>query len=178
MDLTALFYRMVTIFVTIGFGALAGKLRIMDKDLTQKITRLIIYITTPLLILYSVIGTEHLLSNKQVLLLTAIAVCSYAFMLLTSRLIPRLLFVHKHDVRKAGMFEFMYIFSNIRLPHSNTYYIYQTYYILSIYVCAKIYNFAQKEPHLRGALYLLFLSTIPSAPPAYRQPSPHHFPAH
>lgn len=113
MNITALIEKMVIIFVTIGFGFLAGKMDIIDKPMAQKLSKLVVWITNPLLNLNSVLAHEHLLSNREVLILTAIALCGYAFLVISSRFIPLILGVDKNDIKERGIYEFMYIFSNI-----------------------------------------------------------------
>jgi len=101
---------MLVLFGTIAVGYLAGKLRIVGPDFNRSLSGLIINFCASALIINSVIGTERVLSNAQVLALTGIAVLSYAVLILIAQFLPRLLGVKKAD---WGVWRFMTIFSNV-----------------------------------------------------------------
>jgi len=101
---------MVVLFATMGLGFLITKLGLMDTAFNKKLTRIVLYVTSPLLVLSSVTGSEHPLSNREVLLLTAVVVCCYAALVAVSVLVPKLL---RAPARDAGVYRFMFIFSNI-----------------------------------------------------------------
>lgn len=110
MDITALFQKMIVLFFTIGVGYGAVKLRLVDQSFNRHLSRLILYLLQALLILSSVLNTEHLLTNREVLSLTGIATACFVFLILAALLIPKLLRVKG---RNGGLYQFMFIFSNI-----------------------------------------------------------------
>ena len=73
MNIRALILKMIVLFFSIAVGFVGAKTKVLTKESNKAISKLIINITNPLLILSSVMGGEHLLTNAQVLLLTAIA---------------------------------------------------------------------------------------------------------
>ena len=101
---------MLILFCTIGAGFLAGKLRLVGPDFNRNFSNVIINFTSPALVLHSVIGSERVLSNRQVLALTGIALLSYAALIALSQVLPRLLRVEKSAL---GTWKFMTIFSNV-----------------------------------------------------------------
>lgn len=109
MNLSAMVDKMIVLFVAILVGYLITRLGIMDRQANRVLSRLIVNVANPALILSSVLTDERLLSNMQVLELTGIAALCYAFTIGTSFLIPRLLHTSQQE---TGVYRFMYIFSN------------------------------------------------------------------
>lgn len=101
---------MLVLFGTIAVGYLAGKLRIVGPDFNRSLSGVIINFCASSLIINSVIGSERVLSNSQVLALTLIALLSYALLILLAQVLPRLLKVKKAD---WGVWRFMTIFGNV-----------------------------------------------------------------
>jgi len=110
MNISALFTRMIVLFATMGIGYTITKLGLMDTAFNQKLTKIVLNVTMPMMFLSSVINVEHVLTNHDVLVLTLVAAGCYAFLILVSLLLPTLLHVSSRD---GGTYRFMYIFSNI-----------------------------------------------------------------
>lgn len=110
MNIAHIFAQMLILFLTIGVGYAAAKLGHLGPDFNRSLSNLVVYFTSPALVLYSVIGAERVLSNRQVLLLTGISLASYAALILIGLFLPRLLRVPTED---AGIYRFMTIFSNV-----------------------------------------------------------------
>ena len=110
MNIRALILKMIVLFFSIAVGFVGAKTKVLTKESNKAISRLIINITNPLLILSSVMGGEHLLTNAQVLLLTVIAAGTYAVLIPSSFLVSGLLRVPKEQ---DGLYRYMYIFSNV-----------------------------------------------------------------
>lgn len=113
MDLSALYGKMVVIFFTIVLGFLAGRTKLLDTGNAGRITKLVLYMTNPCLVLASVLGTERMLRNTQVLALTGVAAGTYVFLILSSLLLWRVLRIPKQDLRQRGVYEFLYLFANV-----------------------------------------------------------------
>lgn len=110
MDITALIQKMLILFLTILVGYIAAKAGVLTEQSNRAFSSLIVNVTNPLQILASVLCCDHALSNLDVLWLSLIALCSYIFLIASSFLLPKLLRIPPAD---AGLYRFMYIFSNI-----------------------------------------------------------------
>ncbi len=110
MELGALFQTMLSLFAAMAVGFFGAKLRLIDQDFNRKLTALLLTLLHPCLILSSVMGEEHLLSNMQVLELSAIAAGCYAVLIPLSSLLVRALRAPRDD---WGTYRFMLVFSNI-----------------------------------------------------------------
>ena len=109
MDMSAVIQRMIVLFLLLIVGYFANKLGIMDAGFNKRFSGLIINISTPAMILHSVMNSEHLLGNGEVLLLLAIAVLAYAVIIALSFPITMLLGAAPADRR---IYQFMLVFSN------------------------------------------------------------------
>lgn len=110
MNLSAMLDKMIVLFVAILVGYGITKLGVIGKSANQVLSALIVNLANPMLIVSSVMTGERLLSNMQVLELTGVAAVCYAFLIGTSFFLPRLVRAPQED---AGIYRFMYIFSNI-----------------------------------------------------------------
>jgi len=109
MNYSGLFYKMIILFLTLAVGYLAAKRKVMNEDTNRHLSRLLVNVTNPLLIIASVLTGDRLLTNLQVLELTLVSVCCYAALIALSLLVPRLLRV---PAGSAGTYRFLLIFSN------------------------------------------------------------------
>lgn len=110
MDLSALMQTMVLLFATMAAGYAGVKLKLVDSGFSHSLSRLILYILQVLMILGSVLRTEHLLKNREVLALTGISVGCYAVMIAAAWAVTKLLRIKGRD---AGMYQFLFILSNV-----------------------------------------------------------------
>ncbi len=110
MDLSALWNKMFVLFFCLIAGYLAAKAGVINRESNKMFSKLIVCVTNPLQIIASVLTGEHLLSNRDVLVLTLIVVLSYLALIGASFFIPKLLRVRPAE---AGVYRFMFIFSNV-----------------------------------------------------------------
>ena len=110
MDIAALIQKMIQLFLTVLVGFAAAKAGVLNEERNKVLSALIVGVTNPIQVLASVLTSDHALSNLGVLQLSVIALCSYAFLIGSSVLIPKLLRVRQDE---AGLYRFMYIFSNV-----------------------------------------------------------------
>ena len=110
MNMTSLLYTMASLFAAIAVGFAAARLGFLDARFNRQLTKLIIYLLHPLMILSSVFNKEHLLSNRQVLQLMAVGLACYLILIPLSALVVRLLKVPEAD---RGTSRFMLIFANV-----------------------------------------------------------------
>lgn len=110
MEFGALFQTMLSLFAAMAVGFFGAKMGLIDQDFNKKLTSLLLTLLHPCLILSSVMGEEHLLSNLQVLELSAIAAGCYAVLIPLSSLLVRVLRAPRDD---WGTYRFMLVFSNL-----------------------------------------------------------------
>lgn len=110
MDITALFEKMLILFFALAAGYVAAKAGVINETSNKGFSALIANLTNPLQVIASVTAGEVLLSRTDALVLVAVAMCVYAFLIPTSALVPKLLRTSGTD---SQVFRFMYIFSNI-----------------------------------------------------------------
>ncbi len=109
MNISALYATMGLLFITMAVGFGARKIKVVDESFMPNLSRIVITVFQPCLILASVANKEKLLGNMEVLSLTGIALLCYAVLLGLALVLPRL-FGLKTD---QGIYRFMFIFANI-----------------------------------------------------------------
>lgn len=110
MDIAALIEKMAVLFFSILTGYLAARAGVLSTEGNRQLSRLLVNVANPLLIVSSVLRGEHLLANAEVLALTGLIVCCYACTIALGLLVPRLL---RAPQEQRGTYQFMFIFSNI-----------------------------------------------------------------
>ena len=110
MSITTLLYTMASLLAAIAVGFAAARLGFLDARFNRQLTKLVIYLLQPLMILSSVFNKEHLLSNWQVIQLMGVGLACYLILIPLSALIVRLLKVPEAD---RGTSRFMLIFANV-----------------------------------------------------------------
>ena len=102
--------KMLVLFFAMAAGFVCGKRGWLDDAGNRTISRLVVMLTNPMLALSSVLGKERLMSNRQVLLLTAIAFALLFSCMAISRLVVRVLKVPEND---RGLMRFLFSYCNI-----------------------------------------------------------------
>lgn len=97
------------VFTLIAFGYVANKLRILDEGFNRKLSRLVILIACPCLVLSSVMG-ESVPQRGLILPLLLIGLLSHALLLTAGVLLSRLFC---RCTTRRGIYSFMIAFSNI-----------------------------------------------------------------
>ncbi len=110
MDTSQIFSQMLLLFALIALGFLAGKTRVLTAESNRHLTRLVLYITNPCTIVYSVLSGEAQLTIPELFMLTAIALAFFLALIALAHFVPRLLHVPQAH---AGIYRFMTVFSNI-----------------------------------------------------------------
>lgn len=101
---------MAILFLIVAIGYAAAKLGVFPPNTGRVLSQLVVCVTNPCMVLYSVLGSQRQLTNAQVLLLTAIALASYAVLIALAQVLPRLLRCPAQDV---GLYRFMTVFANV-----------------------------------------------------------------
>ncbi len=110
MDFTALMIKIGTLLLSIVCGYLAAKAGYIKEEHNTALSNVAINIATPMLMLSSVMGEEHLLSNMEVIILTIFAVGSYGIPVVTGKFLMNRLHI---PTEQRGLYRYMYVFSSI-----------------------------------------------------------------
>ena len=89
MNFSAVIQQMGVLFLIIGLGYAAAKAKLFPANTNRALAQLVIYITNPCTVLFSVLGSERGLTNRQVYLLTVIAVVFFAAVIGAGLILPR-----------------------------------------------------------------------------------------
>ena len=101
--------QMVEMFLLMAVGYLLGKIGMLDKGSSKKITALVVNVSNPAIIIVSCANKERE-SGNMLLLCAVLSVSIYVYLFAVSFFLPRLLRIPKKD---CGTYEVMTIFSNI-----------------------------------------------------------------
>lgn len=110
LELGPVIQQLGILFLIIGIGYAAAKCRVFPQGTNRVLAQLVINVTNPATVLYSVLGAERGLSNREVYLLTAIAVGYFVVVVLLGLILPRLLRCREEERR---LYAFMATFSNM-----------------------------------------------------------------
>lgn len=97
------------VFILIAIGYAANKLKVLDEGFNRKLSRLVILIACPCLVLYSIMG-ESVPQRGLILPLLLIGLLSHALLLTAGVLLPRLFC---RCPTRRGIYSFMIASSNI-----------------------------------------------------------------
>lgn len=97
MSIVSLLNTMASLFLAMAVGFAAAKLGIIDGAFNRKLTKLLITLIHPCMVLSTVLNTEHILSNLQVFQLLGAAACCYAVLIPLSWLVVKLLRTPRED---------------------------------------------------------------------------------
>ena len=110
MDMSSILNQMVVLFCAMAIGYIACKARILNAAFNQTLSRLILHICMPGMILASVMNVPHQLSNAEVWVLLGISFGLHAFFILVALGIPKLFRLGKSE---GNLYRFLLIFSNV-----------------------------------------------------------------
>ena len=110
MDIQIILHQLITLFLLMGTGFLLFRLGFLNAEFNRTLTRLLINVTMPFLIIDSVLQLTQRAPVSTVFLVLADAVVLYLILPLFGYLIARLLFVPK---TQRGLYTYMTTFSNV-----------------------------------------------------------------
>ncbi|MBR3289808.1 MAG: AEC family transporter [Clostridia bacterium] len=103
-------HQLLLLFLVMVTGFVAGKIGIMHETFNRGLSKLVLDITLPAMVISAVINGEHTLTREQVLLLLLLSVVLYVFLILMAWIFTAVLRVPKD---KVGLYRYLFIFSNI-----------------------------------------------------------------
>ena len=110
LDISQIFTQMLILFLLIALGYGSTKAKVLTAESGRHLTNLVLYITNPCTILYSVLSGKAMLTVPEVLALTGIALVFYLVLVGLAHFVPKLLRVSPEE---AGVYRFMTVFGNI-----------------------------------------------------------------
>lgn len=111
MDYTHIISQMLMIFGVILAGFLSARRGIWPQELSRQLSVFVLNVTTPLLILASVMGEGLTFSTDEVLTLMLVAVLNYVVLIGAALLLP--LVWHAGSAERRGLQRFMITFGNV-----------------------------------------------------------------
>lgn len=109
MDIQPVLNQMLILFLLLAAGYVAGKVNIMTTEACKAVTKIILNITLPCLILSSALSGEHSLSSADVAVVFILGFAVYIIYAVWAVVIPRVLRVPEEQ---TGIYRFMSMFSN------------------------------------------------------------------
>ena len=110
LELGPVIQQLGVLFLIIGIGYAAAKCKVFPQGTNRVLAQLVINVTNPMTVLYSVLGAERGLSNREVYLLTGIAVVYFVLVVAIGLVLPRALHCKPEQRR---LYAFMATFSNM-----------------------------------------------------------------
>ncbi len=110
MDNSVILTQMIELFLMIGLGFLLFRTGLLDVDFNQKLTKVLLYVTVPALILSSVLQQTERLAGAQVATVFAIGFGLYFVFPLLAVVIVKLLRLPKAD---QGLYMYMLVYGNV-----------------------------------------------------------------
>lgn len=97
------------LFAAVALGFIGAKFGVLRADSNEQLSKLVLNLTLPCSVLYSALGAERLLDNRQILLLTLIACATAGIMVLLAAGLTKLFGI---PLEQRGVTKFMLIFTN------------------------------------------------------------------
>lgn len=110
MDIKVILMQMIQLFTIIFLGYILFKLKILDLDFNKKLTTLLLSVTTPAMIISSVLSTTVSQSFEDIIFVFVLGFIIYLIMPILGLIISKIL---KTPLHQQGLYIFMTVFSNI-----------------------------------------------------------------
>lgn len=110
MNFSSIIAQMMVLFLILAVGYAGNKAKILNADSNRHISRLILNITMPCTVLYSVMNGNFNTTGREALVFMLFTLVSYAIIYLIAWPVPRLLRFPRED---AGIVRFLLAFGNV-----------------------------------------------------------------
>ena len=110
MDIKVILFSMIQLFLVMAVGYVLYKIKILDADFNKKLTKLLLNVTLPALIISSVMGSGQIKQATPVWFVFLMAVIIYAVFPVIGFIVVKLLRIKKNE---QGLYMFMIAFSNV-----------------------------------------------------------------
>ena len=110
LDMGNIINQMLLLFLLMTAGFIADKCKVMNADLNRGLSKLVLNVTLPAMVLAAVLKADHSLETAQVFVLLGVAVGLYLFLIPLGYLFTKLLAVNDGE---KGVYRYSFIFGNI-----------------------------------------------------------------
>lgn len=110
INMTDVINQMIELFIIMAIGYGANKFGIMNETINQGLSKIVIYISLPAMILSAVLNNNHTLDNQDVFILLSLAISMYIFLIFFAFLFTWIFRIPKSQI---GIYRFLIIFTNI-----------------------------------------------------------------
>lgn len=110
MDISVILNQMLILFFYIFLGVVLNRVHIINADFNQRLTKIVINVTMPCMILASVLSQTGARDMHALAILSVIAVCTYIILPVIAFL---LVYVFPVSLARKGIYMFMTIYSNV-----------------------------------------------------------------
>ena len=110
MDIQVIVLQIIQLFLVIALGYLLLKIKILDVDFNQRLTTLLLSVTTPALIVSSVLSTTIEKDLSEIIFVFIVAIVIFMVLPILGLIIVKIMKVPLHQ---QGLYIFMTMFSNI-----------------------------------------------------------------
>ena len=110
MDIQVIVLQMIQLFLVIALGYLLLKIKVLDVDFNQRLTTLLLSVTTPALIVSSVLSTTIEKDLSEIIFVFIVAIVIFMVLPILGLIIVKIMKVPLHQ---QGLYIFMTMFSNI-----------------------------------------------------------------
>ena len=109
-DMANIINQMLLLFLLMTAGFIANKCKVMNADLNRGLSKLVLNVTLPAMVLAAVLKADHTLATSQVFVLLGVAIGLYLFLIPLGYLFTKLLAVKGGE---KGVYRYSFIFGNI-----------------------------------------------------------------
>ncbi len=110
MSISIVLNQLITLFILMALGFILFRIHMMPKEFNRQLTKLLLNVTMPALIISSVLTVEEKASGGTVFFVLLLAIGMYLLLPVLGTIIAKLLFVPK---KQLGLYVFMTVFSNV-----------------------------------------------------------------
>lgn len=110
MDMVAIINQMAVLFLMIVIGYIAAKCHVIDDEANKILTRVVMNVSLPCTVLFSVMGGNATMSGSDALIFMGLVIAVYAITIIIAVISPKMFRAPKDD---AGLYMFMLSFANV-----------------------------------------------------------------
>lgn len=110
MDIIVIINQMIQLFLVLAIGYMLNKIHIFDQTLNKKLTTLLLSVTTPALIINSVLSNDNKAPLNEVAVAFIVVIVVFTVLPIISYILVKVMRIPK---KQQGLYMFMTVFSNV-----------------------------------------------------------------
>lgn len=110
MDIMVIINQMIQLFLVMAIGYILNKIHIFDQTLNKKLTTLLLSVTTPALIINSVLSNDNIAPFNEVAIAFIVVILLFTVLPIVSYVLVKAMRIPK---KQQGLYMFMTVFSNV-----------------------------------------------------------------